>query len=85
MPQPVPEERPQSNSSPMPSNVVTVEFPAEFWSAVQALAQQAGVTPETVLSAGTSLFSLALKAKADNHKMAIIEADQPCVTEIKGI
>lgn len=81
MPQSVPEERPKSTSS----QVVTVEFPTEFWSAIQSLAQQAGVTPETVISAGTSLFSLALKAKSENQKMAIIEADQPCITEIKGL
>lgn len=62
-----------------------MEFPKEFWDAIKGLAMQAGVTPETVLSAGTSLFSLALQAKSENQKMAIIEADQPCITEIKGI
>ena len=81
MPQLSPDDRP----TPSPQPVVTVEFPEEFWKAIQGLARQAGVTPETVISAGTSLFSLALKAKADNQKMAIIESDQPCITEIKGI
>ena len=74
-----------SQSSSPDQNVVAVEFPVEFWKAIQDLAQQAGVTPETVISAGTSLFALALKAKAEEQKMAIIEAEQPCITEIKGI
>ena len=71
--------------TPATKNVVTVEFPAEFWDTVKAIAQQAGVTPETVISAGTSLYSLAQKAKAQHQKLAIIEFDQPCITDFKGL
>ncbi len=79
-------QQPQDNYSPSADqSIVMVEFPVEFWNAVKGLAQQAGVTPETVISAGTSLYSLAVKAKADHQKMAIIEVDQPCITEIKGL
>ena len=75
---------------PAPLNVsedgmVSVEFPVEFWQAIQSLAQQAGVTPETVISAGTSLYALAIKAKAEQQKLAVVELDQPCITEIKGL
>jgi len=65
--------------------MVTVEFPAEFWDTVEAIAEQAGVTPETVLSAGTSLYSLAQKAKAEHQKLAIIELGQPCIADFKGL
>lgn len=65
--------------------MITVEFPAEFWQTVETIAQEAGVTPETVISAGTSLYSLAQKAKAEHQKLAIIEFGQPCITDFKGL
>ncbi|MEM9137607.1 MAG: hypothetical protein AAGB01_09710 [Cyanobacteria bacterium P01_F01_bin.42] len=67
------------------AETVTVEFPTAFWEMVLGIAKKSGVTPETVISAGTSLFSLAQQAKANNQKMAIVEADQDCITEIKGL
>ena len=72
-------------SNGLEGETVSVEFPTEFWDALKGLAQESGVTPETVISAGTSLYALAMKAKAQNQKLAVIESDQPCVTEIKGL
>ena len=83
-----PQDNPPSSSapqSPAAKTVVAVEFPIEFWETVQAIAEQAGVTPETVISAGTSLYSLAQKAKTQHQKLAIIELDQPCITDFKGL
>ena len=67
------------------NGMVNIEVPEEFWRAIEDLAQQAGVTPETVISAGTSLYALAIKAKAEHQKLAVVELDQPCITEIKGL
>ncbi|MCM1982860.1 hypothetical protein [Lyngbya confervoides] len=64
---------------------VTVTVPAEFWSSVQSLAQSANVSPEAVIAAGTSLYSLALKAKQQGRKLAVIEWDQPCIMEVTGL
>lgn len=80
-------QQPHDQVSPSASTnaIVTVEFPAEFWETVKTIAQQAGVTPETVISAGTSLYSLAQKAKTNHQKLAIIDLDQPCITDFKGL
>jgi hypothetical protein len=76
---PTPDQPPQTTPG-----TISIEFPLAFWQAVEALAQKGGVTPESVISAGASLYSLALQAREQRQKIAVIELDQPCITEVTG-